>query len=193
MTSEEGATIKRLAHSRTEPARLVERARIVWRAQQGQRGPAIARELRVSPDTVRHWLKRFNAAGVEGLRDAPRPGRPATYTPEEVGEVLAAALTDPQTLGLPFGCWTLDRLQAYLNEHKGIAIKRSRIDDLLIAEGLRWRTQESWFGERAAVEPDAAPPPGPQKQKKERVVDPAFAQKRGPSRPSIRLLRPGVP
>jgi hypothetical protein len=86
----------------------------------------------------------------------------------------------------------LDRLQAYLNEHKGIAIKRSRIDDLLIAEGLRWRAQESWFGERAAVAPDAAPPPGPQKHKKERVVDPAFAQKRGPSRPSIRLLRPGA-
>src|SRR5205823_15033891 len=90
MTSEEVAIIKRLAHSRTEPARLVERARIVWLAQQGQRGPAIARELRVSSDTVRRWLKRFNAVGLEGLRDARRSGRPATYTPQEVGEVLAA-------------------------------------------------------------------------------------------------------
>jgi transposase len=191
MTSEEVATIKRLAHSRAEPARLVERARMVWLAQQGQRGPAIAQELRVSPGTVRHWLKRFNAAGLEGLRDALRPGRPATYTPQEVGAVLAAALTDPQTLGLPFGCWTLDRLQAYLNEHKGIAIKRSRINELLSAEGVRWRTQETWFGERAAVDPAATQPPGPQK-KKERAVDPDFAQKRGPSRPSIRLLRQGV-
>jgi hypothetical protein len=36
--------------------------------------------------------------------------------------VLAAALTDPKQLGLPFGSWTLDRLQAYLNEPKGIPI-----------------------------------------------------------------------
>ena len=37
----------------------------------------------------------------------------------------------------------LDRLAVYLAEHKGITIKRSRIDELLQAEGLRWRTQET--------------------------------------------------
>lgn len=58
------------------------------------------------------------------------------------GEVLAAALTNPTEIGLPFGAWTLDRLAAYLNEEKSIPIRRSRIDDLLIAEGLRWRQQE---------------------------------------------------
>jgi transposase len=77
--------------------------------------------------------------------------------------VIATALTDPKTLDLPFASWTLDRLAAYLGEHQGIAIKRSRIDEILLAEGLRWRKHESWFGER---------------------VDPAFAEKRGRSRPS---------
>ena len=48
----------------------------------------------------------------------------------------------------------MDRLQAYLNEQKKIPIKRSRIDEILLAEGLRWRQQESWFGER--VDPDFA-------------------------------------
>ena len=51
--------------------------------------------------------------------------------------MVAAALTPPEQLGLPFASWTLARLEAYVNEHKGIAIKRSRIDELLIAEGLR--------------------------------------------------------
>ena len=74
--------------------------------------------------------------------------------------MIATALTDPQSLGRPFACWTLDRLQAYLNEERGIGIKRSRIDEILLAEGLRWRTQETWFGER---------------------VDPHFAEKRGRS------------
>jgi transposase len=168
LTPEEQANLRRLARSRTEPARVVERARIIWLAHEGWRVPAIAAELRLTEATVRLWLKRFNAHGVDGLRDQPRAGRPPTYTAEEVGEVIALALTDPRSLGLPFASWTLDRLAAYLQEHKGIAIKRTRIAELLLAEGLRWRSQETWFGER---------------------VDPAFAEKRGPSSPSTPRLR----
>ena len=163
MTPEEHTTITHLRQSRTEAARTVERARIIWLASQGWRVPAIAAELRLTERTVRLWLKRFNAAGLAGLRDAPRPGCPPTYSREDVGEVVATALTNPRSLNVPFASWTLDRLTAYLNEEKDIPIKRSRIDELLIEEGLRWRTQETWFGER---------------------VDPEFAKKRGLSRPS---------
>ncbi len=152
--------IARLTRSRTAPVRLVERARLIGRAQQGMRVPAIAAELGISVAMVRRWLTRFNARGLAGLADAPRSGRPATYSPEAVGELIATSLTAPQDLGLPFGSWTLDRLAAYLHEERGIAIKRSRIGEILQTEGLRWRQQETWFGERP---------------------DPAFAEKRGPS------------
>jgi len=164
MTAEEKDTISRLAKARTEPARVVERATIIERSRQGQRVPAIAKDLRLGEDTVRLWLKRFNAEGVEGLADEPRGGRPATYSPEQVGEIIAAALTDPQQLDQPFGSWTLDRLVVYLNETKEIGIKRSRLGEILVTEGLRWWQQETWFGER---------------------VDPKFAEKRGPSSLSI--------
>jgi transposase len=103
-------------------------------------------------------LHRFETQGLAGLADKPRRGRPPTYTREQVGTMVATALTDPQTLGQAYSSWTLDRLAAYLAEHAGIAMKRSRLGELLLAEGLRWRKQESWFGER---------------------VDPEFAQKRG--------------
>jgi transposase len=172
LTEPEAETIKRLAQSRTEPARLVERARIIWQAHQGARVPAIARALGLGEATVRRWLKRFNAAGLDGLKDAPRAGRPPVYRPDEVGAVVAASLTKPEELGLPFGSWTLDRLTAYLREEKGVAIGRSRIATLLQQEGLRWRQQETWFGERP---------------------DPAFAEKRGPSSPSTRRRLRVVP
>jgi transposase len=153
------------------PARVVERARMVLLLHEGERVPAVAGRLGIGADVVRTWLTRFNAEGLDGLRDRPRSGRPATYSPEQVGEVVAASLTKPDALGLPFGSWTLDRLRAYLNEVKGLPIKRSRIGEILLAEGLRWRQQETWFGER---------------------VDPAFAEKRGPSsrstRPRLRIV-----
>ncbi len=171
LTEDETRAIDRLAHSRTEPARTVERARIIRQARDGARVPAIARALGLCEATVRLWLSRFNAAGVDGLADAPRAGRPPTYTAEEVGEVIAASLTKPADLGLPFGSWTLDRLAAYLRETKGLGISRSRIGEILQAEGLRWRTQETWFGER---------------------VDPDFVRKRGRSSPSTRRHLPIV-
>ena len=171
MSVKEDETLRQLAHSRTAPARTVERARIIWLASQGRPVAAIAQELGLCPATVRSWLKGFNRSGLAGLEEKARPGRPATYTPEQVSKVIATSLTKPQDLGRPFACWTLDRLQAYLSEVKGIAMKRTRIDELLLAEGLRWRQQETWFGER---------------------VDPAFAEKRGASRRFIRRRPQGV-
>jgi transposase len=168
LTEEEAAAIKRLAHSRTEPLRRVERAKMVWLSSQGERVPAIAQQLGVHEQTARLWVVRFNQRGLKGLDDEPRPGHRPTYTPEQVGQVVATALTDPQALGLPCASWTLDRLEAYLHEHKHLAMKRSRIGEVLVAEGLRWRKQETWFGER---------------------VDPAFAEKRGGSLRSTRPRR----
>jgi transposase len=158
-------------------------------ASEGASVPTIAEQVGCSPRTVRLWLQRFNAQGLDRLADQPRSGRPPTYSPEQVGEVVAAALTDPQTLGLPFGCWTLDRLEAYLHEQKGLPIKRSRIDALLIAEGLRWRKEETWFGERAGrPTPTASGADGPSGEAgatgSAGRVDPDFAQKRGPSKRS---------
>jgi transposase len=160
LLAEEAQELRELAHSRTAEARLRDRARICWLAHQGQRVAAIQAELHLADGTVRLWITRFNDQGLDGLRDRRREGRPTTYGPDQVGDLIAASLTDPQDLGLPFGSWTLDRLAAYLAEEKGIPMKRSRVGEILQREGLRWRQQETWFGERP---------------------DPAFAAKRGPS------------
>jgi transposase len=155
--------VETLARSRTAPARRVERARIVWRASRGETPPTIATVLGLDAETVRRRIRRFNAEGLAALDDHHRSGRPATYSVDEVATVIATALTSPRRLGLPFAAWTLDRLAAYLLEQKGIAMRRSRIDEILLKEGLRWRRHETWFGER---------------------VDPEFAEKRGASRRS---------
>src|SRR5919199_479155 len=163
LTTDEAAAVESLARSRTAAARRVERARIVWRASQRETPPSIAEALGLSAETVRRRIRRFNAEGLAALEDHHRSGRPATYAADAVATVIATALTSPQRLGLPFAAWTLDRLATYLLERKGIAMRRSRMDEILLKEGLRWRRHETWFGER---------------------VDPAFAEKRGASRRS---------
>jgi hypothetical protein len=80
--------------------------------------------------TVRHWFKRFNARGLQGLEEDVRTGRPPTsYSAEQRSTVITTALTRPADLGLPFASWTLDRLVAYL-AGQGIAMRRSRISEI---------------------------------------------------------------
>src|SRR3954447_20963427 len=170
LTAQERQALEQLAASRTAQARFVERAHILLALADGRRPSQVAKGLGVSRPTVYTRIHRFNERGLHGLEDQPRAGRPPTYTAEQRAQVIAAALTDPKSLDLPFACWTLDRLRAYLNEQKGIPIKRSRIDEILLGEGLRWRHQETWFGER---------------------VDPDFAEKRGSLSGSTRRRRRG--
>jgi transposase len=138
-SAEERAAVERVARSRTAQARQVERAKVVLAALQGEGVGAIAQRFDLSPATVYLWLHRFERQGLAGLADKPRGGRPPTYTREQVSTIVATALTDPQALGQSFSSWTLDRLATYLADHAGITMKRSRLDELLLAEGLRWR------------------------------------------------------
>ena len=154
LTEDEQAEGRRLAHRRTAAARLVERARSVWLAAAGRGVAAIAAAAGGHEQTLRRWLTRCNAGGVTGLHDQPRPGCPATETAEQIGAVGAAALAAPRAVGQPFADWPYDRLAVYLNEAAAVAIKRRRIQEVLVAEGLRWRQQETWFGRR--VDPDFA-------------------------------------
>jgi transposase len=162
--------LARMARSRTLGAGLVRRAQIVMHALEGLKAPEIGARMGLCGATVRHWLKRFNARGLEGLAEDVRTGRPPTYSAEQRSAVISTALTPPADLGLPFASWTLDRLVAYLSE-RGVAMRRSRISEIFLREGLKWRHEETWFGER---------------------VDPDFARKRGRSSTSTRQRRPAV-
>jgi transposase len=157
-----------MARSRTIGAGLARRAQIVLHALEGLKAPKISAHMDLCGATVRHWLKRFNARGLQGLEEDVRSGRPPTYSAEQRSAVINTALTRPADLGLPFASWTLDRLVAYLGE-QGIAMRRSRISEIFIQEGLKWRHEETWFGKR---------------------VDPDFARKRGQSSNSTRQHRP---
>ena len=145
--------LARMARSRTLGAGLVRRAQIVRHAVEGLSAPEIAARMDLCGATVRFWLKRFNERGLQGLEEEMRSGRPPTYTAEERSAVIEAALSRPAELDLPFASWTLESLVAYLGE-QGIGMRRSRIDEILHKEGLRWRRQETWFGER--VDPEFA-------------------------------------
>src|SRR4029453_15201408 len=133
VSDEEREELGRMARSRTGAAGLVRRAQIVLQALAGLKAPEISARMDLCGATVRHWLKRFNVRGREGLEEDVRSGRPPTSSAEQRSAVINTALTPPANLDLPFASWTLDRLVAYLSE-QGIAMRRSRISEIFIQE-----------------------------------------------------------
>ena len=121
--------VERLARSKTESQRLVERAQIVLRSANGELCVEQARALGIDAQRVRRWRKRFARtrevlASAEGaddkgdlerkirevLMDEYRSGTPPKFTPEQVSLMVALACHKPSELGLLLSHWTADEL-----------------------------------------------------------------------------------
>ncbi len=101
-------------------------------AEQGRKAPEIAAIVRESEVSVQRWLKGYLAEGVEGLKDAPRPGRTAKVTDAYRTELLAAVRRRPRSLEQPYSLWTLQRLADYLAEKTGL-----RVSDETVRQELK--------------------------------------------------------
>jgi transposase len=121
----------------TKAPRLRIRAQMVLlSAEQGLTVAKIAAIVRESEATVLRWLKRYVAEGLEGLHDAPRPGRPSEVTEAYRAALLAAVRRRPRSLGLPFSLWTLQRLVDYLAEHTSIRVSDETVRRALKQAGI---------------------------------------------------------
>lgn len=121
----------------THDVRLRTRAQmILLAAEQHLTVPAIAMIVRESDETVRRWLKRYQADGVAGLFDTHRGGAPAKVTDAYREHLLFAVRRRPRSLDLPFSLWTLQRLADYLAEVTGIRVEDETVRLHLKAAGI---------------------------------------------------------
>ena len=131
------AELETLSRRATAPFRLVMRARIVLLAADGAANCAIAERLGICQDTARKWRRRYCEHGIEGLADAPRPGRPRVFPATVVAGVKALACEMPASGGTPLARWTCPELACHAAEG-GIApapsastVRRWLADDAL--------------------------------------------------------------
>jgi transposase len=156
LTAEEVTEIKRLASSRKEPIRLVQRARIIAYMLEDSKLYASNAGLKAGFASVVSgpvWVRRFNEQGLAGLGDQPRRGRQPIHGQEVHSQLVSLATQKPTSLGYPFALWTLERLQVAFQERHGIHLSDSTIWEWLAAEGLEWKRQESWFHEAEKHDP----------------------------------------
>lgn len=169
MTAAEAKALDTLYRT-TRDVRLRTRAQIVLlAAEQRLAAPAIAPIVREHEETVRRWLKRWLAEGLEGLQDRPMPGGPTKITAAYREQLLAAVRQRPRSLGQPYSLWTLQRLADYLAELTGLRLSYETVRVALRA------------GEIVLSRPQhTVSSPDPEyRVKKRRLSTPAPASRRG--------------
>lgn len=135
-TADEVTALEHLYRT-TRDVRLRTRAQIVLlAAEQRLSAPAIAAIVRLDDQTVRNWLKRYRAEGIEGLKDRPMPGAPPKITRAYVEQLVAVVRRRPRSLGQPYSLWTLQRLADYLAEQTGIRVGYETVRLQLKAAGI---------------------------------------------------------
>jgi transposase len=143
--------------SRTIGKCLAQRATIIVLGFAGMLNEDIALQVGLNRQQVGLWRQRWRDAWdalcvwectephrlreaiVDVLSDAPRPGAPATFTAEQVSQIVALACEPPKLSGRPIDHWTLREL-------RDEAIKRKIVTAISVSQVGR-------FLQQAAVQP----------------------------------------
>ena len=125
LTSTQRSILKHICRGEKNPQQLVRRSHIILEADQGASNEQIAQSLGVNRNTVRTWRARWAAAAeklaaceaeenqkayrsqiVEKLSDELRGGTPATFSAEQICQIVALACQEPVKSERPITHWT---------------------------------------------------------------------------------------
>jgi transposase len=166
--------LEKLARCYTNPYWLVLRAKIILCAAARANNTEIARRLDTTSDTVGKWRGRWieaeprlSAAEAEGLEDqaltalveaalsdAPRPGTPDTFTPEQLVQVVAVACEAPRESGREISHWTHRELAEEVVQRQTVAaISPRHVGRLLDEVDLKPHLSRYWLNNERDQEP----------------------------------------
>jgi putative transposase len=126
MTAQQRACLEQIARRQTSPQRLVRRATILLALETGVTQCHVMRQMHLNRGTVQMWCRRWGALApklaqleadegsdkalttmiVGALADHPRTGTPATFTAEQIVQIVAVACEAPADSGRPVSHWT---------------------------------------------------------------------------------------
>ena len=105
--------------------------------------------------TLRDWVHRYNADGLAGLRDAPRSGRPAVLSAEQMAELKALVLAGPDLAKDGVVRWRCLDLRSVIETRFQVTVHERTVGKLLRRLGLT-RLQPRPFHPKQDLEAQAA-------------------------------------
>ena len=113
------------------------RAEVIILSDDGHSLDGIIKRTGLSRPAVNKWRNRFRVSGINGLKDAPRPGKPGKITPQQKALVVQRACEKP-TGG--YTNWSQGRIAAE------VGVSQSAVHMILKHADLKPHKTEYWCG-----------------------------------------------
>jgi transposase len=143
------AELRRLAR-RERDGRVSARLLALANALEGLPREEAARLAGMTGQTLGDWVHRYNAEGVAGLRDRPRPGRPCALDEGRRAALKALVLKGPKLERDGCVAWRIRDLCVLVEHRFGVRYGETGMLKLLKGRDLSWQ-------EARPVHPEAAP------------------------------------
>lgn len=117
--------------------RYVDRAKVIILSSEGNTIDQIIAQTKLSRRAVNKWRQRFKSSGIDGLKDAPRSGKPPVITQEQKLLVIQKACSKPEG---GYTNWSQSRIA------KEVGISQSRVFQILKETDLKPHKIEYWCG-----------------------------------------------
>lgn len=172
LSAEHKARLQKFQRQHSAPVRTVLRAKIILLAATECCPNRIAQRLDLLHHTVTKWIGRWRAAAAEAtvgqrLSDAPRPGAPPKFTPEQQCQIIALACEKPEIYQRPITHWTARELKDELDKQGQIPpISVRHLGRLLEEADLQPHRSRYWLNAK----------PDPQKEQKIQAVCQVYQQ-----------------
>jgi putative transposase len=169
--------LQRLQRQQTADQRRVRRASIILALAANSCVDAVARQLGLTRVTVRLWRDRWLAATagfrrveaepksqalaklVEAfLDDALRPGKPATFGPEQIVQIVAVACEPPEKSDRPIDHWTSRELADEVQKRQIVSRISPRSVGRFLKRGRSAAAPEPLLAQREPRRPRGLPP-----------------------------------
>jgi transposase len=137
-TDRDAAELRRLAR-RERDGRLSTRLLALANALDGLPREEAARLAGMTGQTLGDWAHRYNAEGVEGLRDRPRPGRPCALDEGQQAALKALVLRGPSLARDGCVAWRARDLRTLVERRFGVRYGETGILKLLKGLDLSWQ------------------------------------------------------
>jgi transposase len=132
------AALRRLARQESD-GRVACRLLGVANAVAGMPRAQAARQAGMDRQTLRDWVIRFNAAGVEGLRDRPKSGRRSWLDAGQLAALRALVLRGPDPERDGVSSWRAKDLCQIVEQRCGVAYSENGMLRVLHDLGLSWQ------------------------------------------------------
>lgn len=126
-----------ISRSTTAEKRMVERANIILSWHQGKTFAETKKELGVSEVIINKWRSRFKTDSLDGLKDAPRSGKPPVFSAVDKARVVKLATENP---GQGYTRWSQRRIA------KKVGMSQSKVQNLLKEADLKPHKIDYWCG-----------------------------------------------